>query len=406
MSHQAETPHLERTSRLGEIAEVAAGQPAPDERSAFSVVGHPFLRAGSLEGLLAGQSELEFQRIGPVTAKTLGLRLFPSGTVIFAKSGISATLGRIYRLRVPCYLTSHLAAVMPGELIDGGYLFHWLGHNSPSDLIPNQAYPSIRLGDIKRVKITLPLLAEQKRIAAILDKADEIRRKQREMQKLATEFERSLFLEMFGDPARNPKGWPIGTIRDLAADVRYGSSEKTEAAGQFPMLRMNNITQDGGLSFDSIKYVSSLEQADSKYLLRNGDVLFNRTNSPDLVGKTAVYRGPTPMLFAGYLIRIRTNGSATPEFVSGYLNSRHGKMTLRKVCKPIIGMANINAQEMLNIPIIIPPMKLQTQYSGVISKYRDNATWHEDRMKLFDQLYESLISIIFGGNLDISGEPL
>lgn len=98
-------------------------------------------------------------------------------------------------------------------------------------------------------------------------------------------------------------------------------------------------------------------------VLHDGDILFNRTNSAELVGKTAIFRGVKPMAYAGYLIRLRANEKADPEFVSGVLNSRYGKRTLRGICKSIIGMANINGKEVQAIPIPQPPLPLQREFA-------------------------------------------
>jgi hypothetical protein len=87
-----------------------------------------------------------------------------------------------------------------------------------------------------------------------------------------------------------------------------------------------------------------------KFTVRNGDILFNRTNSADLVGKTAVFRESNPYVFAGYLVRLRVNEKADPEYVSAYLNSPYGKAILRGMCRSIIGMANINPRNSARLP--------------------------------------------------------
>ncbi|MBU1310178.1 MAG: restriction endonuclease subunit S, partial [Gammaproteobacteria bacterium] len=215
--------------------------------------------------------------------------------------------------------------------------------------------------------IPLPPLAEQKRIAAILDKADAIRRKRQQAIQLADDFLRAVFLEMFGDPVTNPKGFPVGTIRELVETANYGSSAKaSEEIADYPMLRMGNITYEGALDMTSLKYISLSETDKPKYLVSKSDLLFNRTNSKELVGKTTVYDLDEPAAFAGYLIRVRTNAAGNTYYLSAYLNSTHGKATLQNMCKSIVGMANINAQEMQNIPIMLPPIELQDKFSEIV----------------------------------------
>ena len=99
-------------------------------------------------------------------------------------------------------------------------------------------------------------------------------------------------------------------------------------------------------------------------MAKNGDLLFNRTNSKELVGKTAVFDQVEPMAFAGYLIRVRTNEDGNPYYLWGFLNSAYGKHILKSMCKNIVGMANINAQELQDIEVPKPPRQLQNEYES------------------------------------------
>ena len=129
------------------------------------------------------------------------------------------------------------------DSLDQGYLYHFL----PKALekihaeTPAVTVKHLSVKGIRAIEIPLPPLPEQKRIAAILDKADAIRRKRQQAIQLADDFLRAVFLDMFGDPVTNPKGFPIGTIRDLVATADYGSSAKaSETYGEYPILRMGN----------------------------------------------------------------------------------------------------------------------------------------------------------------------
>ncbi|WP_407951124.1 restriction endonuclease subunit S, partial [Parvibaculum sp.] len=352
---------------LGSVVNVSSGQPAL-KANEFAEDGKPFIRAGSLENLLNGGSLLDCEKISDDTAEKKRLRLYPKDTIVFAKSGMSATLGRVYRLSEPAYVVSHLAALVPTGRYDPVFLTYWLRENPPSRLIKDPAYPSIRVGEIRNLNVPDVSLKEQRRIAMILDKADGVRRKREQALEMANELLQAAFLEMFGDPVGNRRGFRVGTIRDLLEEVRYGTAKKaSESEGEFPVLRMGNITYSGSLDVGDLKYVDLNESEKQKYILNNGDILFNRTNSSDLVGKTAVFDLDGDFTYAGYLVRGRVNDKvADPYFISGYLNSRHGKSVLRAMCKSIIGMANINAQEFQNIKIMMPPLSLQKKYRQIV----------------------------------------
>ena len=122
------------------------------------------------------------------------------------------------------------------------------------------------------------------------------------------------------------------------------------------------------LDLTDLKYIDVPESELDKCTVKKGDVLFNRTNSKELVGKTCVYNLDETMVIAGYIIRVRVNNRVLPEYLSAVLNSSYGKKTLAEMCKAIVGQANINAQELQNIQIVIPPLELQYEFLKVIQK--------------------------------------
>lgn len=288
--------------------------------------------------------------------------------------------------------------------LDSRYLFYWVQSPNFVESMMMQAtganYPAVSDRIVKKSEIPLPPLSEQKRIAAILDKADALRRKRQQAIDLADQFLRSVFLDMFGDPATNPKKFPVGTIRDMVESANYGTSAKaSETIGEYPVLRMGNITYQGGWDFTDLKYIDLTEKDLPKYLVYQGDLLFNRTNSRELVGKTAVYDQSEPMAFAGYLVRMRTNEKGNTHYISGYLNSAHGKSVLVGMCKSIVGMANINAQELQNIKILIPPVELQHQYKQIVTALKERMVKHHSSLNELNDLFASLSQSAFAGKL-------
>lgn len=245
---------------------------------------------------------------------------------------------------------------------------------------------------LKEYKFYLPSIFEQEKIVAALNKGYSIHRKRQQAIKLADDFLRAKFLEMFGTPANNIHRFPTGKIRDLVDSVNYGTSAKASIdSGEYPILRMGNITYQGGWDFTDLKYLDLSVKEKDKFLVKEGDLLFNRTNSKELVGKTAVYEENRPMAFAGYLIRVRPNPIGNNYYISGYLNSIHGKITLMNMCKSIVGMANINAQELQNIEILIPPKHLQDEYEIIYKKIKKGLSIY-DKSAMQLQLLASNLS--------------
>ncbi|OQQ30534.1 hypothetical protein A6410_08685 [Prescottella equi] len=249
------------------------------------------------------------------------------------------------------------------------------------------------------IEVPVPPVGEQRRIAAILDHADALRAKRREALARLDELTQSIFIDMFGNPATNPKGLPVGALGDLLDSAKYGTSEKSGATGEYPVLRMNNITYQGQMDLTDLKFMDLPDDKVDRFTVAAGDILFNRTNSAELVGKTAVYRGSEKLAYAGYLVRLRATSGNSPEYISAFLNSAYGKTVLRGMCKSIVGMANINAREVQSIRMMQPPSKLQEQFADRVNAIEDQKSVQRVALAELDALFASLQSRAFRGEL-------
>ncbi len=281
------------------------------------------------------------------------------------------------------------------------YLNYFLSNHfkkNKNDMTSGSAYNALTIVNLKKLKIPLPPLPTQKHIVSILEKAEKLKQKREQADKLTKEYLQSVFYEMFGDPVKNPKKFPIVEIREIVSCAEYGTSKKAdEIENGIPIIRMNNITYDGEWDFSELKYIKFDEKETQKYLLNKGDLLFNRTNSKELVGKTAVYRSNKKMVYAGYLIRIKTNEKSSSEYISAYLNSNYGKKILFNMCKNIVGMANINAQELQNIKIPLPPIELQQTFASIVKHVEKLKEKQKRSKEEINNLFNSLMQKAFKG---------
>ena len=197
---------------------------------------------------------------------------------------------------------------------------------------------------------------------------DEVIESKRTQLLLNEDLVKSRFIEMFGDPKTNPLKWDMVTIGDIATDVRYGTSRPATEDGKYPYLRMNNLTYEGHLDLTDLKYIDIPDSEIEKCVVRYGDVLFNRTNSVELVGKTCVYNLDYDTIIAGYIIRVRIDDRILPVVLSNYLNSKVLKEQLRSMAKGAVNQANINAQELRSIPIYLPPIDLQREFVAFVEQ--------------------------------------
>lgn len=347
--------------------------------------------------LVAGAGDFVQGVAKPKKFTTQPTKVSQAGDVIL---GIRASIGEKVLADGEYCLGRGVASIRPSTELHGRFLWHWLTYVA-RDLVAKgrgATFKQVNRQDIAELPISLPVMQNQQQCAAMLDQVDMLRAKRREAIALLDELAESVFIDMFGDPSSNDKGWPVRVIGDLIESASYGTSQKASGDGDFPVLRMGNVTSRGRIDLSDLKYLQRSEVKD-KHLVHPGDVLFNRTNSADLVGKTAVYRSGPPVAYAGYLVRIRMNSRNHPEYLAAYLNSRYGKRILRNMCKSIIGMANINAREMQGISIPEPPTELQRDFAQRLQGIEQLRASHEAHLAHLDELFASVQQRAFRGEL-------
>lgn len=176
-----------------------------------------------------------------------------------------------------------------------------------------------------------------------------------------------------------PDDWDVVALGRMIRSVEYGSSSKSFARGAIPVIRMGNL-QNGKIDWDDLVYTDN-EQEIKRYSLRRGDVLFNRTNTIELVGKSAIYEGEQSAIFAGYLIRINALPSLLDTRYLNYtLNTEFSRKHSAKVLSIAVGQANINGQKLKTYPIPLPPtLHEQQAIAGALS---DADAWIESLEQL------------------------
>ncbi|MFI0399232.1 MAG: restriction endonuclease subunit S [Thiolinea sp.] len=231
----------------------------------------------------------------------------------------------------------------------------------------NQKFVS--LGILRASPIPLPPLAEQKEIATLLDnllaQVDTLKTRLDAIPNILKHFRQSVLAAAVSgkltEEWRNNSDfiWKQVSLADVALGFSYGTSSKSSKEGKTPVLRMGNI-QNGNLIWDDLVYTSDTNEI-KKYNLIKGDVLFNRTNSLELVGKTAIYRGEYPAIYAGYLICVRCKSALDPEFLNISLNSLYAKAYCRAVKSDGVSQSNINAKKLAAYSFYLPPIEEQTE---------------------------------------------
>jgi type I restriction enzyme, S subunit len=186
-----------------------------------------------------------------------------------------------------------------------------------------------------------------------------------------------------------PSNWIFTDLKEVSLKFSYGTSSKSEDEGLVAVLRMGNL-QNGKLNIVDLKYTSNKEEVE-KYKLEYGDVLFNRTNSPELVGKTAIYKGEIPAIYAGYLIKIFNKKDVVDsDYLNFVLNSQYSKKWCKKVKSDGVSQSNINAQKLSAFKLPIPPLFEQEEIVCRVESLLDKADVIEEKYKNLKTKIENL----------------
>ena len=200
---------------------------------------------------------------------------------------------------------------------------------------------------------------------------------------------KSRFVEMFLSSS-----WPVATIGECATDIHYGTSEKASTEGEYVYLRMNNIDDDGSLDLSDTKRITLEGKALSNCLVRKGDLLFNRTNSREKVGKTCVFYLEEPMVVAGYIIRVRLDDRVDSTYLAAYMNLSSTKALLRCMAKGAVHQANINAKQLASIEFPLADIEAQKEFVAFVrqvDKLRLAAWRFRERLQM---VYDSKVWVI------------
>ena len=353
--------------RLGDVCEIQSGGTPSRSKTEYWKDGTiPWVKIGDFSGKYLDKTTEHITQQGLDNSSA---KLFSKGTILYS---IFATLGEATILNIDATTNQAIAGIKIKDKssVDVDYFYSFLKSlkDEVNRIGRGVAQNNINLSILKSFFIPLPPLETQKQIAAQLDKCTAVIAKHKQMLEKYDTLIKSRFIEMFGDPVQNSMKWEVSELGDQCTEVRYGTSKPAVENGKYPYLRMNNITYDGHLDLSNLKYIDIDDEELPKCSVRKGDILFNRTNSIDLCGKTCLFNFDNVMVIAGYIIRVRLNEKLNPQYVTTFFNTKTIKKLLREMAKGAVNQANINAQEMQAIRIPLPPIALQNDFAAFVQQ--------------------------------------
>jgi len=339
-----------------------------------------------------------------------------TGDVIIEKSGGSPTqpVGRVVYFENPddsIYLCNNFTTVLrPNkDKVYPKFLFYVLFYNHLTKRTLRYQNKTTGIINLQLEKyllseISLPSLDDQIRIAAVLTRAEKLIAKRKESIKSLDEFLKSTFLEMFGDPVRNEKGWDVVELGSLSNEFKYGTnmiSDDKNSDEKMPILRIPNVVGER-ISYTDLKYSMIDNDEKEKIRLKIGDLLFVRTNgNPAYIGRCAVFNDSIECGYASYLIRVRLkdNSTVSSHFVRDVISFPTYRHLVIDKAKTTAGNYNINTESLKSLKIYQPPVALQNKFAAIVEKVEAMKVKYNESLVEMEKLYGGLSQRAFRGEL-------
>lgn len=299
--------------------------------------------------------------------------------------------------------STELIPLLPHEGIDRDFLAHLLRQKDTVDFVmasvTGSRMPRTDMKVLLSMRVPLPPLDKQRRVAAILNRVAEIEQLRSEAAERLQEFVHALFVKVFGDSAEGENGWGHASLGDVC-EVQGGlqvTKKRQDHPLIAPYLRVANVLRDE-LQLEEIKRIRLTERELERVRLRRGDLLIveGHGNAKE-IGRAAMWNGAIDdCVHQNHLIRARPDRSSVlPEFVCAYLNSSSGRQHLLRRGKTTSGLNTITTSDVRSCELVVPPMHLQQRYRDIASKVRASsskaASAHDTASELSGSLMEQLI---------------
>jgi len=373
--------------RLDTVADITMGQ-APD--------GESYNLDGEGLPLIAGAGDFGELHPEPKKFTSAPGKTCQPGDVIL---GIRATIGEKVLADGRYCLGRGVAGLRAKTGLDERYLWHWLTHVTPTlaAKAKGATFKQVNREDIGELRITLPPLPEQRRIAEILDKADALRAKRRAALAELDTLTQSIFLNMFGDPATVLHRWPVSKLGEhlefLTSGSRGWAKHYSEQGDLF--LRIQNVRRDE-LSLDDVAYVTAPDTAEARRTrVEAGDVLLSITAD---LGRTAVVPKGLGNAFINQHLAILRTKSFVPRFLSAFLASPAGRSQVLRQNRQAV-KAGLNFDDIRGFVVPFPPVTIQRKFEATAAAVAASQRAQGEAFSRLGSLFASLQHCAFRGDL-------
>lgn len=384
---------------LGEVAEIVSG--ATPKSNVDDFWGGEVLWAtpadlSKLEGAYIGSTPRTLTKAGLASCAATVL---PRGSVLLSSR---APIGHVAINTAPMATNQGFKSLVPrADLLDAKYLYHWLSCKTDylQSLGNGATFKEVSKSTIARVEIPLPALDEQRRAASILDQADALRVKRRQVLAHLDGLAQSIFHDTFAMTGDEGEA-PLAELTEVTSGITKGRWT-SEVTSLVPYLAVSNV-QDGHLKLDVVKEIDATAAEIDRYALRDGDLILTEGGDPDKLGRGTVWRSELPLcLHQNHIFRVRVfQGSAVlPDYLAAYLASRPARAYFLRSAKQTTGIASINMTQLKSLPVVVPRMNNQAAFVSRMAAVADRVASAQHGLAANEELFASLQSRALSGEL-------
>ena len=333
---------------------------------------------------------------------------FEVGDILFNNTNSVELVGKsaIFSTVLDASFSNHMTRIrIDRRHAEPGYVHAFLQHLYGQRFFQDRAtrwvsQAAFGTAQLKALKVPLPPLEDQRRIVGLLDRAAEIRRRADAARAKARAIIPALFLDMFGDPATNPKGWPALTLGDaLLSGPQNGLYRPASDYGEGTRILRIDSFDDGSISDQrSLKRLRIDGASIEKFGLREGDIVVNRVNSPPQLGKSVVIPElEEPTIFESNMMRMRMNSDLLISPVIGaMLQLASVRHALVRNAKHAINQSSINQGDVMGVPVFAPPITVQATFAEQAKRLEANARALAVAAVKADDMAAALSAKVFG----------
>lgn len=377
---------------LRDVCSQSREQVRPGERKELKYVGLESIEPGTgrfIDGELSKT---------PEEPRAISFR-FDARHVLYGK--LRPYLNKVVTPEFQGKCSTELIPLLPSEQLDRRYLAYFLRSPATVQAVVGRTagsrMPRADMDFLLGLQIPLPAMDEQRRIVDVLSRAEGVVYLRRQAQIKAAELLPALFLDMFGDPASNPKGWPVAAFESVIRFTRYGprfpNRDYTDALKGGRILRTTDIKSDGTISVSEAPMLPMTDEEIAKYTLEPDTIVVTRTGAT--IGKVALFRGAKEPAVAGaYLIEIRLTDRVISDFVLHLLMSQYGQQKLTSGARAV-AQPNINVPTIAAIPVPVPPVDFQRKFVTKAQAVHSVAAQQDAALEKAQVTFDALLQRMF-----------